>query len=142
TTSAVTVSPTAGRRWCGWRSWRPSGSLSPPVACATSAPPPPPTNRRPARPSPPLGSTVTPWSAHAGGGGDEEAAMAFVQIIEYQTTKPDEMRALGEEFQTLRGEGGEGERPQITVTQDRDRENTYLTIVRFSSYEAAMENSQ
>ena len=68
--------------------------------------------------------------------------MAFVQIIEYQTTKPDEMRALGEEFQTLRGEGGEGERPQITVVQDRDRENTYLTIVRFSSYEAAMENSQ
>ncbi len=68
--------------------------------------------------------------------------MAFVQIVEYQTSKPDEIRALGEEFQSMRGEGGEGERPQVTVTQDRDRENTYLTIVRFSSYEAAMENSQ
>ena len=28
------------------------------------------------------------------------------------------------------------------MTKDRDRENTYLTIVRFPSYEAAMENSQ
>jgi hypothetical protein len=67
--------------------------------------------------------------------------MAFVQIIEYQTTKPDEIRALGEEFQSMRGEGGEGVRPQVTVTQDRDRENTYVMMVRFPSYEEAMENS-
>ncbi len=66
--------------------------------------------------------------------------MEFVQIIEYQTSKPDELRAVGDEFGAMRGDAADG--PQVTVTKDRDRENTYLTIVRFPSYEAAMENSQ
>ncbi len=68
--------------------------------------------------------------------------MEFVQIIEYQTSKPDEVRALGEELQAKReAEGGQGPRQLLSV-KDRDRENVYLTIVRFPSYEAAMENSQ
>ncbi len=66
--------------------------------------------------------------------------MEFVQIIEYQTSKPDELKAVGDEFGAMRGDAQGG--PQVTVTKDRDKENTYLTIVRFPSYEAAMENSQ
>ena len=66
--------------------------------------------------------------------------MEFVQIIEYQSSKPDEMRALGDEFMESRA--GEGTRPSVLVTQDRDRENTYVMVIRFPSYEEAMENSQ
>jgi quinol monooxygenase YgiN len=66
--------------------------------------------------------------------------MEFVQIIEYQTTKPDEVRALGEEFQASRENASN--RPSVVVTRDRDRENTYVMVVRFPSYEEAMENSQ
>ena len=68
--------------------------------------------------------------------------MEFVQIIEYQTSKPEEMQALGEEVQAMRAEGGGVAPSSILVVQDRDRPNTYLTIVRFPSYEEAMENSQ
>jgi hypothetical protein len=64
--------------------------------------------------------------------------MAFVQIIEYQTSKPDEIRKMGEEFQ---GSRGQAEGITATVVKDRDSENTYMTIVRFPSYEVAMENS-
>ncbi len=68
--------------------------------------------------------------------------MEFIQIIEYQTSKPDEMKALGEEFGALRaGEPGAAD-VKVVAVKDRDQENTYMTIVRFPSYEAAMENSQ
>ncbi len=65
--------------------------------------------------------------------------MEFVQIIEYQTTKPDEMRALGDEFMAR---DDASLRPSVLVTKDRDRENTYVMVIRFPSYEEAMENSQ
>jgi hypothetical protein len=68
--------------------------------------------------------------------------MEFVQIIEYQTSKPDEIQKLGEDFQAARAaEGGDGP-VQVLAVKDRDRENTYMTIVRFPSYEVAMANSQ
>jgi quinol monooxygenase YgiN len=63
---------------------------------------------------------------------------AFVQIIEYQTDRIEEMRQLGDEMQAS------GQAPRFTtlvVTKDRDRPDTYLTIVEFPSYEAAMENN-
>ncbi len=66
----------------------------------------------------------------------------FIQIIEYQTSRPEEIEALGNEFRQRR-EGGDGTPPRsITVTQDRDRPGYYLNIVEFESYEAAMENSK
>ncbi len=67
--------------------------------------------------------------------------MEFVQIIEYQTSKPEEMQALGEEYRAKRQADGGGP-VQLWAGKDRDRDNVYLTIVRFPSYEAAMENSQ
>ena len=68
--------------------------------------------------------------------------MEFVQVIEYQTSKPDEMAALAEEFLAQRAEDGGPAPSMVLVVGDRNRPNTYLTIVRFPSYEAAMENSQ
>jgi hypothetical protein len=63
----------------------------------------------------------------------------FVQIIEFQTSRIDEIEALS---RPVGVEGG----PALTVrrltaTADRDRPGTYLTIVEFESYESAMENS-
>jgi quinol monooxygenase YgiN len=65
--------------------------------------------------------------------------MTFVQIIEYETDRPDEMWALGEARMTEMGDPPPGFR--LTVTQDRERPNHFVTIVEFPSYEAAMENN-
>ena len=66
----------------------------------------------------------------------------FVQIIEFTTTRPEEVKALGEQYRADRKAGGDTA-PVIrgTFTADKDRPNTYLNIVEFPSYEAAMENS-
>jgi hypothetical protein len=67
--------------------------------------------------------------------------MEFVQVIEFTTTKYDEVRAIGNEFAETRRTGG-GPKPQtILFLKDRDRPNTYRTVARFASYEEAMENS-
>ena len=62
----------------------------------------------------------------------------FVQIIEFTTTRIDEVRALGEE---IRNGPATGLVLRGTITADRDRPNTYLNIIEFESYESAMENS-
>lgn len=67
---------------------------------------------------------------------------AFVQIIEYQTSRPDEVADLSEDFRAMREKEGQETAPaRVTVTEDRDRPGYYLSIVEFESYEAAMENS-
>src|SRR5262245_9893488 len=64
----------------------------------------------------------------------------FVQVIEYTTTKFDEIRAILDEFRKARQ--GAGPKPtSILLVKDRDRPNTYRTVARFASYEEAMENS-
>jgi hypothetical protein len=65
--------------------------------------------------------------------------MAFIQIIEFHTSRIDEFDAALAEWMTA----SEGWRaPTRSVrTQDRDRADTYLQIVEFPSYEAAMANS-
>jgi hypothetical protein len=66
--------------------------------------------------------------------------MSFIQIIEYETDRPDEMRALGDSRIAEMGDVPEGFR--LTITQDRDNPKSYVTIVEFPSYEVAMENSE
>jgi hypothetical protein len=67
---------------------------------------------------------------------------AFIQIIEYRTSKPEEVAALTDEFRKSREAAGDGEAPVRAMTgRDRDDPGRYLAIVEFSSYEAAMENS-
>lgn len=65
--------------------------------------------------------------------------MSFIQTISYTTTRPEEIRALSEKFQEENPDapGFVG----VKVLKDRDRENAYLIIAEFESYEIAMENS-
>ena len=65
--------------------------------------------------------------------------MAFVQIIEITTTRPDEVEALVSEWRSRTT--GRRTAQRGTFTQDRDRPNTYVQIVEFASYEEAMSNS-
>jgi hypothetical protein len=65
----------------------------------------------------------------------------FLQVIEFTTTKYDEIRAIADRFAKTRRTGG-GPKPQtILFLRDRDRPDTYRTAARFASYEEAMENS-
>lgn len=66
----------------------------------------------------------------------------FVQIIEFTTSRPDEVKALGDEYRAERLASGDRV-PVIrgTIASDRDRPNTYLNIVEFASYDDAMANS-
>jgi quinol monooxygenase YgiN len=73
------------------------------------------------------------------GNGDRRRAMAFIQVIEFTTTKPDEVRALSDEYRA----STEDRRTVVhaRLCRDRDQPDRYVNIVEFESYEAAMENS-
>jgi quinol monooxygenase YgiN len=62
----------------------------------------------------------------------------FVQIIEFKTSRIDEVRQLVEEMRAQQDPVGS---MRGTAAADRDRPGYYLNIVEFESYEAAMENS-
>jgi heme-degrading monooxygenase HmoA len=65
--------------------------------------------------------------------------MAFIQIIEYETDRFEEIAALMGEMDNDGGDAPGFVRG--TVTKDRDNPRRYLTIVEFESYETAMANS-
>jgi quinol monooxygenase YgiN len=66
--------------------------------------------------------------------------MAFIQIIEYQTKRFDDVTTLLDKF---RANSTASTAPaRATVTKDRDRPDTYVSIIEFDSYEKAMENSK
>jgi hypothetical protein len=73
-----------------------------------------------------------------------EADMAgFVQIIEFTTTRVDEVRQLGDDYLAKRQAEGTGTMPITSkLVKDRDRSNVYMNIVEFPSYDEAMENSR
>jgi hypothetical protein len=66
--------------------------------------------------------------------------MAFVQIIEIETTRPDEVEALISDWRAKTEGTRKAERG--TFSKDRDRPDTYVQIVEFPSYEDAMANSE
>jgi hypothetical protein len=66
--------------------------------------------------------------------------MAFVQIIEFTTTRFDEMQKLFDELRSR--DPGPTSPSRGMVCADRDQPNRYVTIVEFPSYEEAMANSQ
>jgi hypothetical protein len=66
--------------------------------------------------------------------------MAFIQIIEIETTRPDEVEALVSEWRAKTE--GTRKAQRGTFTKDRDRPDTYVQIVEFPSYEDAMANSE
>jgi hypothetical protein len=65
--------------------------------------------------------------------------MKFVQIIEFKTGDIDAFNRAVEEWRVKSADfrtAGRG-----TQTRDRDNDRTYVQIIEFPSYEAAMENS-
>ena len=64
--------------------------------------------------------------------------MEFVQIVEFKTSKIDEMREVGRKYQEEGGGGGN----EAFVCSDRDNEGRYFIIARFADYESAMKNSE
>jgi quinol monooxygenase YgiN len=71
---------------------------------------------------------------------DEEVQMGFVQIMEFTTSRIDDIRALEDEWM----QATEGKRTLLrqTFCADRDEPNRYVAIIEFDSYEAAMANSE
>lgn len=65
--------------------------------------------------------------------------MPFAQLIEFKTTRLDEVVALMDEW-VARTEGKRKARRSL-LTADRDDAGTYVQVVEFASYEEAMENS-
>lgn len=63
----------------------------------------------------------------------------FVQTIEFTTTRLDEFNEKLDEW--LVATQGKRAATHAMETRDRDRDNTYLQIVEFPSYEEAMANS-
>lgn len=66
--------------------------------------------------------------------------MGFVQVIEFTTGNIDGVRAVGQEWEAA--STGKRKATRRTIAEDRDRPGTYLIMVEFPSYEAAMENSK
>jgi hypothetical protein len=65
----------------------------------------------------------------------------FVQIIEFQTSKIDEMRKLDAEWGKKAREQGATARRGV-LCEDRDQPGRYFQVVFFDSYESAMKNSE
>lgn len=62
----------------------------------------------------------------------------FVQIVEFRTSRIDEVKALADRYAAVRQASSV---VHGVVTEDRDDRGLYRTIVEFGSYEEAMENS-
>ncbi len=65
--------------------------------------------------------------------------MTFIQVVEFQTSHVDEFDALLENWLMQSKDWRTATRS--VRTKDRDRDNTYIQIVEFPSYEKAQENS-
>jgi hypothetical protein len=65
----------------------------------------------------------------------------FIQIIEMQSSRFDEIEELLNEIRSRLDDGRPSSPLRGTTTADRDRPGYYVNIVEFDSYEAAMENS-
>ncbi len=66
--------------------------------------------------------------------------MAFVQIVEFSTTKLDEMRERSQKY--MQDTEGKRTSRRAAVYADRDNADRYFLIVEFDSYEEAMKNSE
>ncbi|KUG61466.1 hypothetical protein AVL61_00625 [Kocuria rosea subsp. polaris] len=66
--------------------------------------------------------------------------MAFVQLIEYTTSRPEEVAEVLAEWQ----QSSQGKRTarRVLSATDRNDPKRFVEIVFFDSYESAMENSQ
>jgi len=65
--------------------------------------------------------------------------MAFVQIIEFRTSKIAEVQEVGNEWE--KATEGKRKARRTILCEDRDNPGRYFNIVFFDSHAAAMENS-
>jgi hypothetical protein len=65
--------------------------------------------------------------------------MGFVQIIQFDTSKADELQALGDEWEAA--STGQRTATRRVMCADRDKPGRFFNIVFFDSHESAMENS-
>ncbi|HEY6474844.1 MAG TPA: hypothetical protein VIY26_18265 [Acidimicrobiales bacterium] len=63
----------------------------------------------------------------------------FVQVMELETSKIDDVDALGRELAAAMGPKFRARK--ATTAEDRERRGHYYVIVEFDSYEDAMQNS-
>jgi len=69
-----------------------------------------------------------------------DAPTKFVQIVDFETERMEEMRALVQETDK-RLAGREDGPTHRLVLQDRNQPNRFLVVIEFDSYEEAMHNS-
>ncbi|WP_194904030.1 hypothetical protein [Catenulispora rubra] len=68
--------------------------------------------------------------------------MKFMQIIDFETERMDEMTELMRQFEAASRASGRAEHPTYrTVLRDRANPDRYVVVVEFDSYEEAMANS-
>ena len=65
--------------------------------------------------------------------------MGFIQIIEFRTSRFDEMQRLGDEFDASIGDDSKVRR--VVLCRDHDDPDHCYNVVFFDSYEEAMANS-
>jgi hypothetical protein len=65
--------------------------------------------------------------------------MTFIQLIDYQTTRVEEVQALLTRW--IEATGGVRTATRTTVGRDRDDSTHFVEILQFPSYEDAMRNS-
>ena len=63
----------------------------------------------------------------------------FLQVIEWKTSRWDEVQQLNEEWRDRFPETGFR---RLVVGADRDNSGSFMSVVEFESYEAAMKNSE
>jgi quinol monooxygenase YgiN len=71
---------------------------------------------------------------------DQEGTVTFIQTIAIATDRIDAVESILDEWITATT--GERTAQRATLTTDRDHPDTYMQIVEFPSYDAAMENSR
>src|SRR5271170_7330519 len=69
----------------------------------------------------------------------EVSMPGFIQIMEFETSRIDELETLMKTFREERGDALLA--TKATITEDRARSGHYFVIVEFDSYEEAMKNS-
>ncbi|MGW1801965.1 hypothetical protein ACWCQN_40155 [Streptomyces sp. NPDC001984] len=65
----------------------------------------------------------------------------YVQIVDFETDRIDEMKALSDDM-TKRSAGRENGPTRRLILKDRTQSGRYLAVLEFDSYEEAMRNNE
>jgi quinol monooxygenase YgiN len=64
--------------------------------------------------------------------------MTFIQIVEFETDQPEQIRALANQ---MRATNSSPHWSRLTTTRDHNNPSRYATIIEFPSWEAAQESN-